>query len=77
MNKKKKKTQRSEGCQCLCKDIGPALSGLVHKLAPPEQARRHFEAARIEFLKGLRALVDARIERLSKPRAKGEKITVE
>jgi hypothetical protein len=49
----------------------------LHKLAPPEEARRHFESARLEFLKGLRALVDARIEQVSKHKTKGEKIRVE
>jgi arsenite-transporting ATPase len=31
----------------------------------------------MEFLKGIRALIDARIAQLAKPRGKGEKITVE
>jgi len=53
------------------------LSELLRHLGPPEQARRHFDAARIEFLKGLRALIDARIEQVSKTHAKGEKIEVE
>ncbi len=74
MNKKTKSTQRG---QCLCQGAGPALSELLHKLAPPDEVRRHFEAARLEFLKGLRALVDARIEQVSKRRAKGQKIQVE
>jgi hypothetical protein len=46
-------------------------------MGPPEEARRHFDAARVEFLKGLRALLDARIEHISKAKAKGEKIAVE
>jgi hypothetical protein len=46
-------------------------------MGPPEQAREHFDAARIEFLKGLRALIDARIERVSKARTKGQKIDLE
>lgn len=77
MNKRTKNKQTTEHGRCICCEAGPVLSELLHKLLPPEQARRHFEAARIEFLKGLRALVDARIEHLSKPRAKGEKIRVE
>ena len=42
-----------------------------------EATRDHFRASRVEFLKGLRALLDARIEQCAKPRAKGEKINVE
>lgn len=62
---------------CLCQGLGPGLSELLRRLGPPEQARQHFETARIEILKGLRALIDARIEHRSKRRAKGEKIEVE
>jgi hypothetical protein len=49
----------------------------LRRLGPPETARRHFDAARVEFLKGLRALIDARIEQVTKASAKGEKIAVE
>ena len=40
-------------------------------------ARRHFDAARLEFLKGLRTMLDARIGQVSKRSARGEKINVE
>jgi hypothetical protein len=53
------------------------LSELLRQLGPPAEARRHFETARVEFLKGLRAVLDARIEQVSKSRVKGEKISVE
>jgi hypothetical protein len=48
-------------------------------LGPPEEARQHFNAARLEFLKGLQAVLDARIAQVSKPATKtrGEKIKVE
>jgi hypothetical protein len=49
----------------------------MRRLGPPEQARQHFESARIEMLKGLRALLDARIEQRSKAKTKGEKIAVD
>jgi hypothetical protein len=56
---------------------GPALSDLLRRLGPPPQARKHFETARLEMLKGLRAILDARIEQVSKRGRKGEKIEVE
>jgi hypothetical protein len=56
---------------------GPALSDLLRRLGPPAQARKHFETARLEMLKGLRAILDARIEQVSKHSRKGEKIEVE
>lgn len=76
MNKKTKPSPKQESGACLCYGAGPALSELMRRLGPPEQTRRHFDAARIEFLKGLRALIDARIEQVSKTHAKGEKIEV-
>lgn len=77
MNKKTKRNERQSSGQCFCQGAGPALSELLHRLGPPAEARRHFETARVEFLKGLRAVLDARIEQVSKPRTKGEKISVE
>ena len=77
MNQTKKKSAKTASGPCLCQGAGPALSELLQRLAPPEGARRHFETARVEVLKGLRALLDARIEQLTKPAPKGEKIAVE
>ena len=77
MNMKTKKSSKASGAPCLCMGTGPALSDLLRRLGPPEQARRHFETARLELLKGLRAILDARIEQVSKRGRKGEKIEVE
>ena len=77
MNKKTKRAPNVSGGTCLCQGAGPALSELLRRLGPPAEARRHFETARLEFLKGLRAVLDARIEQRSKATAKGENITVE
>ena len=77
MNKKTKRTAKTSSAPCLCLGTGPALSDLLRRLGPPEQARRHFETARREMLKGLRAILDARIEQCSKRDRKGEKIEVE
>ncbi|GEM_PF-732172 len=62
---------------CFCGGAGPAISSALRKLGPPEGAKRHFDNARIEFLKGVRAFIDARIEHLSASEAKGTKVTVE
>lgn len=77
MNKKTKTSPKPEGGACLCYGLGSSLSELLRHLGPPEASRRHFDAARVEFLKGLRALIDARIEHVSRRAAKGEKIEVE
>lgn len=76
----KKKTAQSGPagpCPCLCQGAGPALTELLRRLCPAGESRRHFENARLEFLRGLRALLDARIEQVSRRGAKGEKISVE
>jgi hypothetical protein len=41
------------------------------------EVREHFTNSRIEFLKGIRAVIDSRIDRLSKPGQRGAKIAVE
>ncbi|HXK01881.1 MAG TPA: hypothetical protein VMS37_05725 [Verrucomicrobiae bacterium] len=42
-----------------------------------EATRDHFRNSRIEFLKGLRSLIDDRIAHLSKDEPKGTRVTVE
>jgi hypothetical protein len=75
--KKKTRSPAAAGSTCLCQGAGPALSELLRRLAPPAEARRHFDTARLEFLKGLRAVLDARIERHLKPKARGQAIHIE
>jgi hypothetical protein len=77
MNRKTNKTSAAGGSACLCQGAGPVLTELMRRLAPPEGARQHFETARLEFLKGLRALLDARIEQCAKHNRKGQKIAVD
>ena len=74
--KNKRSSGRTSG-PCLCQETSQLLNELLRRLGPPEPARRHFDAARLEFLKGLRALLDARIAQVSKRAARGEKINVE
>lgn len=62
---------------CLCQGAGPALSELLRRLGPPPEAKRHFDAARVEILKGIRSLIDARLEDLNRAEPKGESIAVE
>ena len=42
-----------------------------------EATRDHFRNSRVEFLKGLRSLIDDRIAHLSRDEAKGTHVTVE
>ena len=43
----------------------------------PEATQHHFRNSRVEFLKGLRSLIDDRIEHLSHEPRKGAHVTVE
>ena len=62
---------------CVCMGAGPEISQLLKRLGPGEAAEGHFKAARVEFLKGLRAMIDRKIEDLSKTGSKGTKVSVE
>lgn len=63
--------------ECFCMGLGPELYALLKRLNP-DTARQHFRTAKIEFLKGIRAIIDRRIEELSQQQAsKGTRISVE
>ncbi|MBV6431450.1 MAG: hypothetical protein IANPNBLG_01581 [Bryobacteraceae bacterium] len=63
---------------CACMGAGPVISDMLRRLGPDEEVRRHFRAARIEFLKGIREIIDRRIGELSKETPhKGSKVVVE
>lgn len=64
--------------ECLCGGMGAAVSQMMRMMGPTGQAAGHFRQARIEALKGLRAILDQRIETLSRGgTSKGTKVTVE
>lgn len=81
MNGRKTKTTNAKKptthTGCLCHGLGPALTEFLRRVGPPDEARQHFESARVEVLKGLRAILDDRIEHVTGAKAKGEKIKVE
>ena len=51
----------------------------AESVIPPEEVRQHFRNSRIEFWKGVRALVDLRIEHLGRKghQQKGAAVPVE
>ncbi len=49
---------------------------LLENCVPPA-TREHFRASRLEFLKGVRSLLDERIAHLARDEPKGTKVTVE
>ena len=64
---------------CVCSGVGPELSRAVRQaLNVPDAASLHFKNASVEVLKGLRELLDHRIEKLSRPdEARGTKLSVD
>jgi hypothetical protein len=62
---------------CFCLGTGPQVYDMLRRFGP-DAAWDHFRNARIEFLKGIRELIDQRIEYLSrKQEKKGKTIPVE
>jgi hypothetical protein len=68
-------TPHAHGC-FFCTTAMPLLEKCLTEVWP-EPARDHFRASRVEFLKGLRSLLDERIAHLSKQERKGTHVTVE
>jgi len=53
------------------------LKNLLRAVEPSSEVREHFRNARIEVLKGLRQIIDNRIQHLSRTEQQGQKINVE
>ena len=60
--------------RCLCREI---LNQFRDAFGMSPSVREHFTNSRIEFLKGIRAVIDSRIEHLSNTGQRGTKIAVE
>ncbi len=60
---------------CPCRDIAEHIATLLGIRSP--DARQHLRNARIEMLKAFRAVIDERIDYLSRGGTKGTKIAVD
>ena len=60
-----------------CNWLREGAEKVSESLSPPEGAAKHFREARLEILRGIRELVDYRIQDLSKDKSKGSRIVVE
>lgn len=60
--------------RCLCREV---LEQVREHLNLSPEIHEHFTNSRIEFLKGIRAVIDSRIEHLSSKSPRGAKIAVE
>jgi len=75
MEQKQAASESQHGC-FFCTVVGPQIEAIMAHCWP-DSTQEHFRNARIEALKGIRSLLDARIERLSQHTQKGTKVTVE
>ncbi|HUS08108.1 MAG TPA: hypothetical protein VMZ52_17530 [Bryobacteraceae bacterium] len=57
--------------------IGSEIRNMFHGLEPSEAVVQHFRNSRIEFLKGIRQIIDNRIAHASRASDRGTKVTVE
>jgi hypothetical protein len=57
--------------------VREGLDTIVDAFTPPEAACKHFRESRIEFLRGIREIIDHRIDRMSRKGQSGTKIVVE
>jgi hypothetical protein len=75
MDEQQSTSQHPHGC-FFCDIAGPQIEAFLDHVWP-ENTRDHFRNARIEMLKGMRSMLDARIEHLAKQDRKGTKVAVE
>ena len=68
-------THEHKGCWCC--EVNDAMNKFAREFGPSEDVRSHFRNSRIEFLKGIRKIIDERINRLSANEQKGSRVNVE
>ncbi len=66
-----KTTAEGPGC-FFCLNLRPLVRNIWS-----DATRNHFRTSRIEFLRGIRSIIDDRIANLSRDEAKGTRVTVE
>ena len=60
--------QRPYGCSQIAGDfrrVGNDIRQILRNMGPSSEASAHFRSARVEFLKGIRQIIDDRIDHLS------------
>ena len=58
--------QHQKDYACWCKEINEEmakLGNMLKGLGPSDQVKEHFRTSRVEFLKGLRRMIDEKIEK--------------
>lgn len=63
--------------RCVFCEMSEAMGPLLRALGGSEKVTSHFRASRLEFLKGLRAMLDERIGHMAQPPRKGTRVEVD
>jgi hypothetical protein len=69
--------KNSEQIDAICSCVRKGLETLSEALTPPQSAVKHFREARLEVLRGVRELINHRIDRLSRSAEQGTRVVVE
>jgi hypothetical protein len=71
-------TGKTHHSGCMCCRATEMMGRMFRGSGPSGEATNHFRQARVEFLKGIRRLVDDRIERASRdPHQRGSRVVVD
>lgn len=60
-----------------CDALRDSLHSVADFFTPPRSALDHFRESRIEMLKGVREIIDHRIDRLSRRGSQGSRVSVD
>ncbi len=79
MDEQKTQQTTQPAHDCIFPKIADGVKQAVREMGPSEPVRKHFRNARVEVLKGIRAIIDSRIDHLSRdPQStKGTVVVVE
>ncbi len=71
-------TSASAGCGPRFSSFTKEVCDFVESVIPPEEVRQHFRNSRMEFWKGIRAMVDLHIDNIARgAQKKGSNVVVE
>jgi hypothetical protein len=62
---------------CFFCEATDAMKKFLRDIGPSEEAANHFRQSRVELLKGIRRIIDDRIERVSRSEHRGTHVVVE
>jgi hypothetical protein len=65
------------GSSCVFCEATDAMKKFLRDIGPSEEAANHFRQSRVEFLKGIRRIIDDRIDKVGQTGQRGTHVVVE